>query len=222
MFTEQYRYGLDPTVVTRTKTWSQPKKWQKEAAAAGKREMVFTCSWSDWFIEQADAWRPDAWKVVRDCPNLIFQILTKRPELIPDRLPPDWGDGYPNVGLGVSVESAPYFWRLDKLREIPAKVRFVSAEPLLNSIKGINLAGFHWLIAGGESGSNFRLMDVQWAREIRDECQAQGVAFFYKQGAAFLPGRDNVLDGRTWEEYPEDWLNHEVGQTTVAVSGGSS
>jgi protein gp37 len=207
MFTEQRRYGLDPTVVTRTKTWGQPKKWQKEAAATNTKQMVFTCSWSDFFIEQADPWRDEAWKVIKNCPNLIFQVLTKRPELIQSRLPADWGTGYDNVGLGVSVENDKYLGRVDLLRQIPAKIHFISAEPLLGSIKDIDLTDIEWLIAGGESGPNFRIMDLQWAREIRDKCVANGVAFFYKQGSALLPGRDNVLDGQVWEQWPKEWMN---------------
>lgn len=185
----------------------KPKKWQKEAAATNTKQMVFTCSWSDFFIEDADPWRAEAWKVIKDCPNLIFQVLTKRPELIQARLPADWGTGYDNVGLGVSVENDKYLSRVDLLRQIPAKIHFISAEPLLGSIKDIDLTDIEWLIAGGESGPNFRHMDLQWAREIRDKCVAEGVAFFYKQGSALLPGRDNILDGRVWEQWPKGWLN---------------
>jgi protein gp37 len=138
---------------------------------------------------------------------LIYQILTKRPKLIPDRLPPDWDTGYDNVALGVSIESANYNHRADDLRNVPACWRFISAEPLLDSIKGLDLKDIHWLIAGGESGPGFRNMDLDWAREARDMCLENKVAFFYKQASAFLPGQDNVLDGRTWEEWPIEWLN---------------
>ncbi len=207
MFTEQIRYNLDPTVITRTKTWSQPKRWQKPLTGTNKKEMVFTCSWSDFFIQNADPWRPDVWKIIKDTPNLIYQILTKRPKLISTRLPEDWGDGYPNVALGVSIESADYVNRADDLRKVPARWRFISAEPLLGSIKGLDLKDIHWLIAGGESGSNFREMNLDWAREARDLCLENKVPFFFKQDSAFLPGQNNVLDGRTWEEWPAEWLN---------------
>src|SRR5437870_2530620 len=70
MFRDQRRYGRDPSVVVRTKTWRDPLRWQKKAEAAGRTDLVFTCSWSDWFHEDADAWRPEAWDVVRRCPNL--------------------------------------------------------------------------------------------------------------------------------------------------------
>lgn len=206
MFRDMERFGKDPKSIVRTKTWGAPLKWQKEAAATNSKQMVFTCSWSDFFIEEADEWRPDAWKVIKQCPNLIWQVLTKRPHLMPDRLPPDWGDGYPNVALGVSIESDAYNSRADELRKVPARWHFISAEPLLGSCKGINLDHIEWLIAGGESGSDFRPMNLDWARELRDVCLEKKIAFFYKQNSATLPGQDNVLDGRTWEEWPEGWL----------------
>lgn len=97
MFTAQERFGQNPARIRRTKTWGEPLQWQRDAAAAGATKMVFTCSWSDWFHEDADAWREEAWTVIRRCPHLHFQILTKRHERIADHLPPDWGTGYPNV-----------------------------------------------------------------------------------------------------------------------------
>src|SRR3990167_6423690 len=102
----------NPAKVQRTGTWRDPLRWQKLAAAAGIIETVFTCSWSDWFHHEADSWRPDAWEIVRRCPNLHFQILTKRAERMARHLPSDWGHGYTNVWLGVSVESKKYLWRL--------------------------------------------------------------------------------------------------------------
>lgn len=207
MFTEQYRYKLDPTVVTKTKTWAQPKRWQKTLNGTTKKEMVFTCSWSDFFIEEGDQWREEIWKIIKETPNLIYQILTKRSKNIKDRLPKDWGEGYDNVALGVSVENDKYLWRIDDLREIPCKWRFISAEPLLNSIKSLNIENIHWVIVGGESGSGFRPMNLDWAREIRDICVSENVAFFFKQSSGFLPGKNNELDGRTWKQWPKEWLN---------------
>ncbi len=208
MFRDMERYGNDSTVVTKTKTWNNPRRWQLPLANSDKKEMVFTCSWSDFFIEEADEWRNDAWKVIKETPNLIYQILTKRPNNIGTRLPKDWGvHGYPNVALGVSVENSDYLWRVDTLRKIPTRWRFISAEPLLGSLKDLNLKKICWVIVGGESGPNFRAMDPEWAREIRDLCVKEKVAFFYKQGAAFKPGQDNLLDGQLWEQWPEEWLN---------------
>jgi len=244
------KLGFDPFTVTRTKTWADPLRWQVEAQAAGIQERVFTCSWSDWFHPDADPWRAEAWDIVRRCPNLILQILTKRAELIPARLPPDWKrhrqlhgptyeppsvyvprsfqppgltyeppsfyvpqkhetrlsepyTGYLNVWLGVSVETPNFLHRMDLLRQIPAAVRFISAEPLLAPLGTLNLEGFHWVIVGGESGPGFRPMDHAWAREIRDQCQREQVAFFFKQSAAIRTEMGTQLDGREWKEYPK-------------------
>ena len=121
----------------------------------------FTCSWSDFFIEEADAWRAEAWRLIKECPDLIFQILTKRPQRIADHLPSDWGDGgYSNVALGVSVENNKYLPRIDILRTIPAPIHFVSAEPLLGSLQGMDLTHIEWMIVGGESGSNFQSYEL--------------------------------------------------------------
>jgi protein gp37 len=127
MFSEKRRYGQEPTLVVRSKTkFRDPLKWKDPA-------MVFTCSWSDWFIEEADAWRDEAWDIVRSTPHLTYQILTKRPERITDHLPSDWP--LRNVWLGVSVEDqANADKRIPELLRIPAAVRFLSVEPLLEPV----------------------------------------------------------------------------------------
>src|SRR5689334_23079211 len=128
MYRDKERYGQDPTKVVRSKTkFRDPFKW-----ADGR--MVFTCSWSDWFIEEADAWRPEAWEIIKATPHHTYQILTKRPERIAGHLPPDWGRGYPNVWLGVSVENQDYVERILRLLAEPAAVHFISAEPLLGPL----------------------------------------------------------------------------------------
>jgi protein gp37 len=207
MFDQLRRYGRDPGHVRRTKTWGDPDRWNEEARRAGRVDTVFTCSLSDFFHEGADAWRPEAWEVIRRCPHLIFQVLTKRPLRIADHLPPDWGEGYPNVWLGVSVESNDYVWRADVLRQIPARVRWVSAEPLLGPLPDLDLTGFHWIVVGGESGPEHRDMDHAWARQLRDNAHRQGVAFFFKQSAGARPGQGDLLDGRRWREFPADFMN---------------
>lgn len=142
MFRDQERYGRNPAVVVRAAagTFHAPlgRKWTLKAREIRAREQrpmrVFTCSWADFFHPDADAWRDDAWAIIRDRPEFDWQILTKRPELVADRLPADWGDGYPNVWLGVSIENRRFVGRADILRGLPAAVRFVSAEPLLGPL----------------------------------------------------------------------------------------
>ncbi len=202
MFRDQRRYGRDPSQVVRTKTWRDPFRWQKKAQAGDRTDLVFTCSWSDWFHKDADSWRAEAWAVVRQCPNLIFQILTKRPERIGDHLPLDWGAGYANVWLGVSMENNNYVWRADVLRSIPARMRWICAEPLLGPLPDLNLDGIGWVVAGGESGPDWRPMDLQWVRALRDACRRAGVAFYFKQANGPFPGMNDRLDGQLHQEMP--------------------
>jgi protein gp37 len=200
MFAEQRRYGLDPEVVVRTKTWGQPRKWQRDAEAAGRQDLVFTCSWSDWFHDAADPWRDEAWAVVRDCPNLIFQVLTKRAGRMLDNLPADWGDGYENVWLGVTAENQRCAdLRVPMLLSVPARLRFVSAEPLLGDldIRGF-LGGYcswessgkgpflDWLIVGceqlpGHKPGRFADGYEAAARSLVVQCRTSGVPCFHKQ-----------------------------------------
>jgi protein gp37 len=203
MFEQLRRYGRDPNTPRRTQTWDQPYRWERRARETGVPELVFACSLSDWFVEEIDRWRDDLWEIIRDCPHLIFQILTKRPRRIQDHLPADWGGGYANVWLGVSIENEDSLWRADVLRQVPARVRFISAEPLLGPLPGLDLTGIHWLIVGGETGPGFRPMDPAWARQLRDKARAAGTAFFFKQSSDRYPGRGDQLDGLEWKQFPE-------------------
>lgn len=202
MFTMQERANLDPSVVTRTKTWGDPMKWQRAAAVGEKDVLVFTCSWSDFFHPDADRWRDEAWQVIKATPNLHYQILTKRPELVATRLPADWGAGYPNVWLGVSVENDRFVSRVDLLRTIPARVRFISAEPLLGPLPSLDSSGIDWLIVGGESGPGYRPMPHEWATDSQRAAAAAGVAFFFKQSAAPRTEMGTTLGGKTVRAYP--------------------
>jgi protein gp37 len=203
MFTAQRRAGFDPEVVVKTQKWREPHKWERAAAAEQRRALVFTCSWSDWFHETADQWRDEAWAVIRACPHLHFQILTKRHERIVEHLPADWGPhGYPNVWLGVSIENDRYVHRADTLRQVPAVVRFISAEPLLGPLPQLNLLHIDWLIVGGESGPGYRPMNIDWVRQLRTQAKAAKTAFFFKQSAAPRTEMGIRLDGQIVREYP--------------------
>ena len=109
----------------------------------------------------------------------------------------------PNVWLGTSVESGDYLERIDILRHVPASIRFISFEPLLGPIIEPDLNGIHWAIIGGESGPKARPMEAWWVEELRDSCQRQQVAFFFKQwGGKRKKKTGRLLAGRLWEEYP--------------------
>lgn len=195
MYRDKKRYGQDPMKIVR----SAPATFNAPLTKL-KGPLVFVCSWSDFFIEEADEWRQEAWNIIRKTPHLTYQILTKRVERIPDCLSKDWGNGYPNVWLGVSVEHGGYLWRMDVLRKIPAALRFVSAEPLLGPLV-LDLRGFNWVITGGESGPNYRPAREEWFLDIRDQCEDAGVSYFHKQGSG-ARGGDNKLAGRVYDDIP--------------------
>ena len=189
-----------------TKTpWENALTWNRAAAKAKARRRVFCASLCDVFEDHpvADATRPRVWDLIRNCEWLDWQLLTKRPHRIVDCLPKDWGPaGYPNVWLGTSIEDMRVAERADHLRGIPAVVRFISYEPALGSLDDLDLAGIDWVIVGGESGSGFRQMNVDWARSMRRKCAAAGVAFFFKQSAAIRTEMGIELDGQIVREYP--------------------
>jgi len=109
----------------------------------------------------------------------------------------------PNVWLGTTIETDDYCWRADELRKAPAALRFLSCEPLLGPLPSLNLADIDWLIAGGESGPGHRPLNLDWVRQLRDQCQAESVPLFFKQVGGLRPkdgGRH--LDGRTWDQFP--------------------
>jgi protein gp37 len=214
------RMGGDFGVVRRSApaTFYAPLRWARTAAKRGTALRVFTCSISDFFIEEADPWRAEAWRMIRDCRSLTFQILTKRPERILGCLPDDWtdhGPGYPNVWLGVSGETLELVERrAEILVSIPAARRFLSAEPWLDTRTDIAplpanrdsvLGVFDWVILGGESGPGARPLDLDSARAVRDACVRLEVPFFLKQLGGHPDKRADggaVLDGRTWKELP--------------------
>lgn len=173
-----------------------PKAWRKP-------RMIFVNSMSDLFQEAVpESFVQEVWKVMAATPHHTYQILTKRPERM--AVATQSLSLLPNVWLGASVESAEYFARLDHLRNTRAAVRFVSLEPLLGSVAGVNLTSVDWAIVGGESGPKARPMKEEWVREIRAACLKYGTAFFFKQwGGRNKKKAGRMLDGRIWSEFPE-------------------
>ena len=178
----------------------EPLKWKKPSR-------VFVNSMSDLFHEDMPLdFLREVFGIMRACPHLVFQILTKRQKRLVELAPLlNWAA---NIWIGVSVESQAYVHRVNDLRQVPASVKFLSCEPLLEPLK-LDLVGIHWVITGGESGPRHRPIHRSWVRHIRDQCQEQRVAFFHKQWGGLRPnsgGRE--LDGQTWDEMPKAWYQH--------------
>jgi len=199
MFAGKKQYGQDPDQVVRSKTrFMDPLRWKDPAR-------VFTCSWSDFFIAEADAWRPEAWDIIRRTPHLTYQILTKRPSRIASHMPDAWAsDPWMNVQLGTSIESRKYLHRADVLVKTPAALLFLSLEPLLEDLGDIDLGLIGWVIVGGESGPNRRPFEIAWLERIADRCARFGVPLFVKQGSAQRPGQQGDIPDHLWaiKEFP--------------------
>lgn len=171
--------------------WREPVKWNAAGPAFeaehGRRQRVFCASLADAFDNQVDpAWRTELFDLIRNTASLDWLLLTKRPQNIAKMLPADWGSGYPNVWLGATTENqTEYDRRWPLLAAIPAVVRFVSYEPALGPvILPATGTSPDWVICGGESPQpkcEARIMQPEWAREMRDRCEVFGIAFFFKQ-----------------------------------------
>lgn len=184
--------------------WREPLRWNRKAAENGERLRVFCASMADVFDPEAPAEeRERLWELIRETPHLDWQILTKRPHLIAQDLPPDWDDGYPNVWLGTSVEDERVLNRIESLTAVPAGVHFLSLEPLIGPLSHLPLDGIEWAIVGGESGPGARPMKFEWVEEIRLQCETADVPFFFKQwGGVRKKQNGRELNGRFYDEMP--------------------
>ena len=193
-----------PRKVNSDKYWAQPYTWDRKASRQGKRAKVFCNSMGDVFEDRRDldAPRSRLWQIIEDTPNLDWLLLTKRPENMNRLVPPlfTWPD---NLWAGTTVENEDYTHRIDTLREVPAKVRFLSLEPLLGPLPNLNLEGINWVIVEGESGARYRPCDPRWVRDIRDQCLQSKTAFYFKGwGTRNKTKAGRLLDGRAWNQSP--------------------
>lgn len=185
------RINLDEDALELPKSWRKPRR-------------IFVNSMSDLFHKDVNKeFVRRVFDVMRQCPQHVFQVLTKRPELaleMSESLLP-WPA---NVWMGTSVENAVYIHRIHTLRRIPAAVRFLSCEPLIGRIPRLPLDGIHWVIVGGESGPGARPMPEEWVVEIQERCKVARVAFFFKQwGGVQKSKTGRLLCGQTWDKMPD-------------------
>jgi protein gp37 len=172
-----------------------PERWRRPRT-------IFVNSMSDLFHKDIPlTFVQQVFEVARRAPWHTFQVLTKRSERLRALSPAlPWS---PNLWMGVSVETRDYAFRIDHLVATSAQVKFLSLEPLLGPLPQLDLGGIDWVIVGGESGPRARPMDPAWVSEIRDQCRAAAVPFFFKQWGGKRKGRaGRLLDGRTWDEMP--------------------
>jgi len=182
-------------VTLHPQTLTAPLRWRKP-------RVVFVNSMSDLFHEEVPlAYIEQVFDVMTRAPQHTFQVLTKRDARMVEVANSLRWPG--NVWMGVSIENRRFVDRAERLREVPAAVRFISAEPLLGPLEGLALEGIDWLIAGGESGARHRAVKEEWVTALRDKCIAEGVAFFFKQWGGRQPtSAGRLLEGREWSEMP--------------------
>ncbi len=188
-----YRNGFELTL--QPQMLEHPLRWRKPRT-------VFVNSMSDLFHQDVPAaYLQQVFEVMKRACWHQYQILTKRSERLLELDPMlDW---QPQIWMGVSVESDDYLFRVDHLRRTHARIKFLSIEPLLGSLRKLDLRGIDWVIVGGESGPGARPLDASWVREIRDRCAAANVHFFFKQWGGVVKSRTGrLLDGRTWDQMP--------------------
>lgn len=180
---------IHPETLALPRTWATPR-------------LIFVNSMSDLFHPKVPVpYIRSVFEVIAATPHHTYQVLTKRSKrlaTLADRL--EWPA---NLWMGVSVETDRYAFRIDHLRTVPAATRFISAEPLLGPLPGLNLSSIDWVIVGGESGTDARPMQARWVSDLRDQCSTAGVPFFFKQWGGRTPkSGGRTLDGRLHDEMP--------------------
>jgi len=190
----KYKDGF--TLAQHPQTLAEPYQWRKP-------RKVFVNSMSDLFHEKMPFdFIQKVFKVMNENPQHIFQVLTKRADILQNYAPLlTWSE---NIWMGVTVESDQYYSRICALKTIGAKVKFLSCEPLLSSIKNMPLGGIDWVIVGGESGAKAKVRPIQddWVREVRDNCMAANIPFFFKQYGG-VRKKQRELDGKEHKEFPK-------------------
>lgn len=203
------------------KHWSEPLKWNAEAAATGERRRVFCASMADVFEDREglDEWRIRLWGLIELTPNLDWLLLTKRPERVERSVP--WTQKWPaNVWIGTTVENQEWAdERLPHLKRLPAAVRFISAEPLLGPVDLRPWLGstLDWVITGGESGPKARPSSPTWFRNVMNQCMEADVAFHFKQWGDWAPGQGINLAKARAEHAADGTLMLRLGKKQRAA-----
>ena len=204
-----YRNGFELTL--QPQMLEHPLRWRKP-------RRIFVNSMSDLFHKDVpDAFVTQVFDVMDRADWHQYQVLTKRSERLLELDPIlRWR---PQIWMGVSVENEDYLYRVDDLRRTNAHVKFLSLEPLLGSLRKLNLRGIDWVIVGGESGPGARPLHAEWVREIRERCAAANVPFFFKQwGGVFKTRTGREIDGREWNEMPKSVRKFESERSFVVLA----
>lgn len=191
MYRRDARYGLDSSKIYKTSSFDILNKKKKDGSYSYKTDTCFLCMTSDFFIEEADAWRKEMYAMIKERKDINFYVVTKRPERFYASLPIDWGKGYDNFIICPTIENQEMAdERCKVLLTLPVKHKELIIEPMLSHIdidKYLSTHQIEHVTVGGESGTKTRPMDFDWVLDIRKQCQKNNVGFFFKQtGAKFI------------------------------------
>lgn len=191
------KHGIDSSVVVKTKSFGLPVQKKRDGSyKIGAGEIVYTCFSSDFFVEDADEWRGEAWEMIRSRPDLRFLMITKRIDRLQAVVPDDWGEGYDNVTICCTMENQERAdYRLPIYRTAPVKHKIIVCEPLLSAVDLSPYLGawVEQIIVGGESGREARTCHYDWVLGIRRQCVEHGISFRFRQTGARL-----LKDGRLY------------------------
>jgi len=198
-YKDGFKLTLHPDTLTEPYNWKKPR-------------MIFVNSMSDLFHKDVPIdYIQKIFKVIKDNPQHVFQILTKRADILRYYDSEGWLDWPHNLWMGVTVEDSTVTSRIDCLRKTNARVKFLSCEPLLSSLPELNLQAIDWVIVGGESGRTPRPIKEEWIIEIKEQCEKAGTAFYFKQwGSTNKKEAGRLLQGKRYDQMPEHTMNAEL------------
>lgn len=193
---EKYRNGFELTL--HPETLQEPYSWKKP-------KMIFVNSMSDLFHKDVPIdYIQKVFRVIKDNPQHVFQVLTKRADVLRYYDSENWLEWPHNLWMGVTVENNNFIYRIDNLRNTGARVKFLSCEPLLSPLENMDLKAIDWVIVGGESGRTPRPLKEAWVVDIKEQCQRANVAFYFKQwGGTNKKESGRLLDGKRYDKMPE-------------------
>jgi protein gp37 len=207
-----------PRIRSSEKVWSEPLDWNRAVEASGKpNQRVFCMSLGDIFDTEVDpAWRDEVFELIKKTPRLDWLLLSKRPrEAVKYYEEKGWPD---NGWVGTTVEDQAHAYRAEIIKAIPAPVRFLSMEPMLEKVK-VNLEGIDWVIAGGESGPNYRFLPKAWVLDVQNQCREAKVPFFFKQWSSFASDAlGHELNGEVCHAFPTPKNRKAAIDTDLAVA----